>query len=319
VRLGRLRRRRGGTIDRRGSGGGLGVPGRTGAGGGLGLPIPVGGGGIGIGLVLIVALAFGACQLLGSSSLDTGGGGAVIPDPGAIDVGPSGQAPPPSDAPLDESDLHDKLGTFVDAVGDDVQLTWRDTFARAGDRYRFAEIVLYTGRTQTGCGQGSADTGPFYCPADQRVYLDDGFFRELEHRFGAPGDFAEAYVIAHELGHHVQNLLGIEGQVEQASRAHPGEANELSVRLELQADCLAGVWARSANARGVLQPGDLEEGMRAAAAVGDDRLQKEATGRVDRESFTHGTSEQRVSWLHTGFQVGNADACDTFSPAYGDL
>jgi predicted metalloprotease len=282
--------------------------------------MPVGGGGIGIGigLLLIVALAFGACQLLGGSGVGTGGG-AVIPDPGAIDIGLPGQAAPPSDAPLDEGDLGDKLGNFVDAVGDDVQLTWRDTFARSGDRYRYAEIVLYTGQTQTGCGLGSAETGPFYCPADQRVYLDGSFFRELEERFGAPGDFAEAYVIAHELGHHVQNLLGIEQQVEQESRSHPGDANELSVRLELQADCLAGVWARSANARGVLQPGDLEEGMRAAAAVGDDRLQRGATGRVDRESFTHGTSEQRVSWLRTGFQVGNPDGCDTFSPAYADL
>jgi predicted metalloprotease len=278
----------------------------------MGLPIPVGGGGIAIGLLLVVALVFGACQLLGGS-------GSVISDPGAIDIGLPGQAQPPADTPLDEGDLTDKLGNFVDAVGDDVQLTWRDIFERSGDRYRFAKIVLYTGQTPTACGEGTADTGPFYCPADQLVYLDGSFFRELEDRFGAPGDFAEAYVIAHELGHHVQNLLGIERQVEQSSRTHPDQANELSVRLELQADCLAGVWARSANARGILQPGDLEEGMRAAASVGDDRLQKQATGRIDRDSFTHGTSEQRVSWLRTGFQVGNADACDTFSPAYGDL
>jgi predicted metalloprotease len=312
MRLGRLRRRRGGTIDRRGSGGGSGFPGSAGPRGGLGLPIPVGGGGIGIGLIVVLALVFGACQLLSGS-------GSVISDPGAIDIGLPGQAQPSAETPLDESDLHDKLGNFVDAVGDDVQLTWRDTFARSGEPYRFAKIVLYTGQTATGCGEGTADTGPFYCPADQRVYLDGSFFRELEDRFGAPGDFAEAYVIAHELGHHVQNLLGIERQVEQSIRAHPDQANELSVRLELQADCLAGVWARSANARGILQPGDLEEGMRAAAAVGDDRLQKQATGRIDRDSFTHGTSEQRVSWLRTGFQVGNPDACDTFSPAYGDL
>jgi predicted metalloprotease len=314
VRLGRLRRRAGGTIDRRGAGGGFGFPGRFGGtgGGGFGLPIPIGGGGIGIGLLLVVLLVFGACQLLGGS-------GPVISDPGAIDIGLPGEAQAPADAPFDEGDLGDKTGSFVDAVGDDIQLTWRDTFRRSGDDYRFAEIVLYTGRTQTGCGVGSATAGPFYCPADQRVYLDTSFFRELESRFGAPGDFAEAYVIAHELGHHVQNLLGIERQVRDASAGDPDRANELSVRLELQADCLAGVWARSANARGILQPGDLEEGMRAAAAVGDDRLQKEATGRIDRESFTHGTSEQRVRWLRTGFQVGNPDACDTFSPAYGDL
>jgi hypothetical protein len=314
VRLGRLRRRAGGTIDRRGTGGGFGFPGRIGgtSGGGFGLPIPIGGGGIGIGLLLVVLLAFGACQLLGGSS-------GVIPDPGAIDVGLPGEAQAPADTPFDEGDLGDKTGEFVDAVGDDIQLTWRDTFRRSGDSYRFADIFLYSGRTQTRCGVGSASAGPFYCPADQRVYLDTSFFRELESRFDAPGDFAEAYVIAHELGHHVQNLLGIERQVRQASADRPEEANQLSVRLELQADCLAGVWARSANARGILQPGDLEEGMRAAAAVGDDRLQQQATGRIDRESFTHGSSEQRTTWLRTGFQVGNPDACDTFSPAYGDL
>jgi predicted metalloprotease len=313
MRLGRLRRRRGGTIDRRGAGRGFGFPGRIGTGGGgFGLPIPVGGGGLGIGLILVIALAFGACQLLGGS-------GTVIPDPGSIDVGLPGQAQAPADTPLDQKDLNDKLGNFVDAVGDDVQLMWQGVFRRSGDRYRFADIVLYTARTQTGCGVGSADTGPFYCPADQRVYLDGSFFKELEQRFGAPGDFAEAYVIAHELGHHVQNLLGIEDQVQQASRAHPDEANQLSVRLELQADCLAGVWAHSAGSRGILQPGDLEEGMNAAAAVGDDRLQRQATGRVDRETFTHGTSEQRTTWLRTGYEAGNPDACDTFSPAYGDL
>jgi predicted metalloprotease len=310
VRLGRLRRRRGGTIDRRGAGGGFGFPGRVGSGGGVGLPVPAAGG-IGIGLLLVAALVFGVCQLAG--------GGSVISDPGAIDIGLPGQAEAPAHTPLDEGALDDKLGNFVDAVGDDVQLTWRDAFARSGDQYRFAEIVLYTGETQTGCGLGSAETGPFYCPADQRVYLDGSFFNELSQRFGAPGDFAEAYVIAHELGHHVQNLLGIEQQVQRAGQAHPDQANELSVRLELQADCLAGVWAHSANERGVLQPGDIEEGMRAAAAVGDDRLQRQTGGRIDRESFTHGTSEQRVAWLGTGFRAGNPDACDTFSPAYGDL
>jgi predicted metalloprotease len=280
------------------------------------VPIPIGGGGIGIAVLLVVALAYGACQLL-SGGTSGSGPGSIIPDPGAIDVGQPAQ--PPADSPLGRNDVHGKLANFVDAVGDDVQLTWRDSFRRSGDDYRFAQIVLYDGQTQTACGVGSAQAGPFYCPADQHVYLDLSFFDELERRFGAPGDFAEAYVIAHELGHHVQNLLGIEQQVQRESSAHPSEANQLSVRLELQADCLAGVWARSANARGILQPGDLEEGMRAASAVGDDTLQKEATGRIDRESFTHGTSEQRTTWLRTGFQVGNADACDTFSPAYSDL
>jgi predicted metalloprotease len=317
MRLGRLRRRRGGVIDRRGAGGGgFGFPSAGSTGGGFGLPIPVGGGGLGIGLLIVLALVFGACQLFGGGS---SGGGGIIPDPGAIDIGLPGQAPAPAGGPLDESDRSDKLGQFVDAVGDDVNLTWQDIFRRSGDRYRPAEIVLYPQQTQTGCGVGSAETGPFYCPADQRVYLDGGFFHELETRFGAPGDFADAYVIAHEIGHHVQNLLGIEQQVQRASQAHPGEANQLSVRLELQADCLAGVWGHSANERGVLEAGDFQEGMTAAAAVGDDRLQQQATGRIDRETFTHGTSAQRDRWLRAGFESGNPDACDTFSPAYTDL
>jgi len=312
MRLGRLRRRRGGTIDRRGAGGRFGVPGVSA--GGFGVPLPIGGGGVGIGLLVLLALVFGACQLLGGSVGSTSGSG-----PGSIDIGLPGQAQAPADSSLGRSDLNDPLGKFVDAVGDDVQLTWRDTFRRSGDPYRFADIVLYTGRTQTGCGIGSADTGPFYCPADQRVYLDGSFFDELRRRFGAPGDFADAYVIAHELGHHVQDLLGIEDYVQRQTRAHPSEANQLSVRLELQADCLAGVWAHSADQRGILQAGDLEEGLRAAAAVGDDTLQKEATGRVDRETFTHGTSAQRESWLRRGFDSGSPDACDTFSPAYSQL
>jgi predicted metalloprotease len=155
--------------------------------------------------------------------------------------------------------------------------------------------------------------GPFYCPADLKVYLDLGFFRELRDRFGAPGDFAQAYVIAHEFGHHVQNLLGISSEVSQEQRRDPGSANELSVRLELQADCLAGVWAHSAYQDDLLEEGDLEEGLAAAAAVGDDRLQKQAGGRVQPESFTHGSSQQRMQWFRTGFQTGSVSACDTFS------
>lgn len=299
MKLGKLRRRPGGTIDRRGSGGfgGLGFPSRT-SGGGAGFPVPVGGG-VGIGLLLVVLLIFGACQVLGDGSiLGSGTGG---------------------DQQLDTRAEGDSLADFVDAVGDDVQLTWEDIFQREGDTYRFAEIVLFDGQTHTACGVGSARTGPFYCPADERVYLDLSFFQELERRFGAPGDFAIAYVIAHEFGHHVQNLLGTNGRVERASRANPGQRNELSVRLELQADCLAGVWARDANSRDVLQPGDLEEGMTAAAAVGDDRIQESTSGRIDPEAWTHGSSEQRRTWLRTGYQVGNPDACDTFSIPYGEL
>jgi hypothetical protein len=162
-------------------------------------------------------------------------------------------------------------------------------------------------------------TGPFYCPIDQRVYLDTAFFKELEQRFGASGDFAEAYVIAHEIGHHIQVLMGISDQVQREAQQNPAQANELSVRQELQADCFAGVWAYSANQRQVLEPGDLEEGLTAAAAVGDDRIQSSVNGRIDPESFTHGTSEQRKRWLQNGFNSGNPDACDTFSPAYDQL
>jgi uncharacterized protein len=165
-------------------------------------------------------------------------------------------------------------------------------------------------------GLASSATGPFYCPLDRKVYIDLGFFDELNRRFQAPGDFAQAYVLAHEIGHHLQQQLGIEESVRGQSQANPGEANELSVRLELQADCLAGVWARSTYDRGILEGGDLEEGLGAASAVGDDRIQSQAQGRIDPESFTHGTSEQRARWLQTGFDSGKLDSCDTFS---GDI
>jgi hypothetical protein len=179
--------------------------------------------------------------------------------------------------------------------------------------------VLFRGATQTGCGLGSARTGPFYCPADRRVYLDGSFFRELEQRFGAPGDFAQAYVIAHEFGHHVQTILGISQQVQQAARDDPSIANELSVRQELQADCLAGVWGHSANARGVLEAGDLQEGIVAAEAIGDDRIQASTTGRIEPETWTHGSADQRSRWLLHGFESGNIESCDTFSIAYDEL
>jgi len=300
MRLKRLRRRRGGVIDRRGEPGPGGLGGfPSGAGG---FPIPTGAG-IPVVLVVIVLLVLGALQLCGGGGGfgDIGGGfdrldEQVSPNPGAPAVDPEA-----------------RLVKFVDAVVDDVQVTWEEEFARSGLTYEPTSVVLFSGSTRSGCGPASASTGPFYCPADRLVYLDLDFFRELERRFGAPGDFAEAYVIAHEVGHHVQTLLGTNAEVQRASRADPDRANELSVRLELQADCLAGVWARAANAQGVLQPGDLEEGMDAAAAVGDDRIQASVTGRIDPESWTHGSSEQRVRWFRTGFQVGRPDACDTFS------
>jgi uncharacterized protein len=302
MRLNRLRRRRGGIIDRRGQswGGGFGRSRGMGMpGGGV-----IGGGAIGV-LLLVVVIAFRFC---GSD-----GGGFGIPGlPG--DLGGASTAATGSSGPAGSND---SLREFVDAVGDDVQITWdEDIFRPAGRTYRYADVVLYTGRTDSRCGAATSSIGPFYCPADQRVYLDGSFFKELEQRFDAPGDFAEAYVIAHEFGHHVQWLLGIEQKVEQESRANPGEANALSVRLELQADCFAGVWGHSAYARGVLETGDLQEALDAAAAVGDDRLQRQGQGRIDPDTFTHGTSEQRMTWFRRGFDSGDPDDCDTFA---GDI
>jgi uncharacterized protein len=199
---------------------------------------------------------------------------------------------------------------FVSFVLDDAQMTWHKLL---GPRYEDAKLVLFRDAVQSACGYAQAATGPFYCPTDQKVYLDLAFFEELDQRFGAPGDFARAYVIAHEIGHHVQTLLGLNRQVQRVQRARPDIANELSVRLELQADCLAGVWGHSTGQRGILESGDVEEGLSAAAAIGDDRLQRMGGGRVTPDSFTHGSSRQRVQWLRQGLENGRVDACDTFS------
>ena len=307
MKLNRMRRREGGVVDRRSAGptggaGGLSFPGPGGGGSG-GLPVGRGGG-IGIGVILVIVALIVLPRLFGGGD---GFGDALSPFDNAGTVGAG------SDVQVDPTD---PTGQFVDAVADDVQTSWNDIFPQTGLTYQDTVVVLFRGSTGTGCGVGSASTGPFYCPADRKVYLDTSFFKELEQRFGAGGDFAEAYVIAHEIGHHVQTLLGINGQVQEQSRAHPDQANDLSVRLELQADRFAGVWARSAQGAGILEPGDIEEGLNAAASIGDDRIQEATTGRIDPESFTHGTSAQRVQWLRTGIQVGNPDACDTFS---GDI
>jgi len=284
-----------GIEDRRRSGGGGGrIPGGKIGGG-------VGGAGI-VGVIVALLVIF------------LGGGGGQ-----SFDIGPSldpfqPSAPAAEDVveagPDPESDLRD----FVAFVVNDVQNSWDEAFRTAGQQYDTTTLVLFSGGVNTGgCGRATSASGPFYCPADRKVFLDLGFFRELQQRFGAPGDFAQAYVIAHEFGHHVQNLLGIMDEVDAARRRDPEDANELSVRLELQADCLAGVWAHSAYRDELLEAGDLEEGLNAAAAVGDDRIQSQATGRVDPESFTHGTSEQRREWFMRGFQAGEGAACDTFS------
>jgi predicted metalloprotease len=206
----------------------------------------------------------------------------------------------------------DAKAQFVGFVLDDVQRAWSQQFAESGREYRHAKLVLFTDATQSGCGYGEATTGPFYCPSDERVYIDLAFYDELDRRFGAKGDLAQAYVIAHEIGHHVQKLLGVSDRVHGAPRAQLAGAGGLSVRLELQADCYAGMWARSTARRDILETGDLEEGLGAAAAIGDDKLQKQATGRVRPESFTHGSSEQRVRWFKRGYEQGTMEGCDTF-------
>src|ERR671918_53849 len=237
MRLKRLRRRRGGGIDRRGGfGGGL---------RGAGVPVSVGGG-ISIGAIVVIALILGGMWLFGGG----GGLGDVLDDfEGAGPASGDGGA---------QVDPDDRMGQFVDAVLDDVQVTWSNMFRRAGLDYQSTSVVLFDGQTSSGCGAASSSTGPFYCPADRRIYLDTDFFRVLEQRFGAPGDFAQAYVIAHEVGHHVQNLLGTEAAVRREMRENRDIANQLSVRLELQADCFAGVWGRAAQSQGILQPGDIE-------------------------------------------------------------
>jgi uncharacterized protein len=205
---------------------------------------------------------------------------------------------------------------FVSFVLDDVQGTWQNLLPAQGSKqYRHAKLVLFRDSMESACGQAETATGPFYCPGDEKVYLDLGFFDELKSRFGAPGEFAQAYVIAHEIGHHVQKLLGIEGKVQRMRQSNPAEANPLSVRLELQADCFAGVWAMSTEQRKIIDRSDVEAAMRAAAAVGDDRLQKMATGHVRPESFTHGSSQQRTQWFQSGLNSGQISACDTFATA----
>jgi len=227
-------------------------------------------------------------------------------DSGSVSAPPSGGSPAAPGA-------EDQGKKFVSAVLADTEDTWTSIFAASGQQYELPKLVLFTDETPTACGYGSAAQGPFYCPRDRKVYLDLGFFDELSRRFGAPGDFARAYVIAHEIGHHVQQQLGIADKVDDLrSRSSREDANQLSVRLELQADCFAGVWGNRGARKGLLEPGDAEAGLRAAAAIGDDRLQKMSTGRVQPESWTHGSSQQRVDWLRRGLTSGDPGVCKTF-------
>jgi uncharacterized protein len=262
---------------------------------GRGVPIGIGG------LLVILLLSW----LTGADFLSLLGG---MPPPGAETTGSTGTV---ASSPEEE-----RLVDMIGAVMKDTQETWSTAL---GNRYQQTRATLFRDSIQSACGFAQAATGPFYCPADQKVYLDLGFFDELDRRFGAPGDFAQAYVIAHEVGHHVQTVTGLEGQMRQMQQRNPSQANELSVRLELQADCFAGVWGHAASQPGrfmqnrvELESGDVEEGLRAAAAIGDDRLQRMAGRGVAPESFTHGSSAQRVEWFRRGLERGDPEACNTF-------
>ena len=278
--------------DRRGEGGG----GRR-----LGVPMGVGG------TLVVLALS-----LLFKRNLFNDLG---TPAPHAGGPGTSSRSTPAGQARVsgEEALKRVAVGAFNDA-----QRTWGSGLRGSGAGYRPARLVLFWDETHSGCGAAGAEMGPFYCPADERVYIDLGFYRELAQRFGAPGDFAQAYVIAHEVGHHVQNLLCIEARVRQSQHQIPRDRNRLSVLMELQADCFAGIWGHAAQQRGLLEAGDVEEGLRAAAAVGDDRLQKAATGRVSPESFTHGSAAQRSHWFRRGLDSGRLEDCDPFTGGPGN-
>lgn len=275
---------------------------RRGSGGGGGLRL--GGGRMGLGTI---AIALVASYFLGVNPLTVlnmlSGGG--LP---AIEQSAPAAHRPPAD---------DQMARFVSKVLASTEDTWNEVFRANGRQYQEPKLVLFTGATPTACGTGQSAMGPFYCPGDQKVYIDLAFYRDLKDRFQAPGEFAQAYVIAHEVGHHVQNLLGIADKVHQTKqRVSEREANALSVRMELQADCLAGVWGkRTDTMQGILEPGDLEAALTAASAIGDDRLQQQAQGRIVPESFTHGSSEQRVRWFRMGFETGDMNQCNTFKAA----
>jgi len=227
----------------------------------------------------------------------------------SLDVAPGTSSSSGGAEDFTSSPAEEELVDFVSFVLDDLQESWHRLLP--GD-YRDARLVLFRDSVRSACGMAGSATGPFYCPGDNQVYLDLSFFEQLRGRFGAPGDFAQAYVIAHEIGHHIQNLLGIERQVREMQARNPSERNELSVRLELQADCLAGVWGASSGQRGILEPGDVEEGLGAAAAIGDDRIQQQSQGYVTPDAFTHGSSADRVEWLRRGLNSGDPNQCDTF-------
>lgn len=313
--------------DRRGSGRGAFRFPFPGGGGGMRFPSSGGGkrgGGIGLlGLLVILGLVlfFGINPgTLMHESGPTGGSGAGFPD---IRL-PQPQGPQTTNFPAPghpgqigrpQSSSEDDLGKFVAVVLGTTEDVWNKVFGQLGARYREPRLVLFDGAVRSACGTGMAAMGPFYCPADEKVYIDLDFYRELKNKFRAPGDFAQAYVIAHEVGHHVQKVLGIADKVEAAKRRMGRRGgNALQVRMELQADCFAGVWAHQMQAdKGLIEPGDIDEALQAASAIGDDRIQRQTQGYVVPDSFTHGSSEQRVRWFRRGFQSGQLQSCDTFN------
>ena len=266
---------------------------RRSSGGGMGLPLGIGG------TVVVLVLSL----LTGHNFFnDVGAGGATAVEQGA--------PLSPEDSAREEPKVQ-----FVSFVLDDVQNTWAKILPQEGVAFHPAKLAIFRNTTNTGCGTAQSAMGPFYCPADEHAYIDLGFYDDLKQKFGASGDMAEAYVLAHELGHHVQHLTGVDAQVRQRQEARPDEANQLSIRLELQADCYAGVWAHSTSQRKIIEQGDLEEALGAASAVGDDRIQQRSTGRINVDSFTHGSAAQRSQWFQRGFQGGDPRSCDTFAGA----
>jgi predicted metalloprotease len=255
------------------------------------------GGGLGAIVIIVLALLFGVDPRMLTQMMPT-----------ETSVPASGPAQPGQ---------RDEMSEFVSVVLADTEDTWNELFRRGGETYREPTLVLFSGAVESACGFAQAAVGPFYCPADQKVYIDLSFYQDLRSRFQAPGDFAQAYVIAHEIGHHVQNLMGIAQKVHQAQqRVSQEQANALSVRMELQADCLAGIWAHHANrTRQILEQGDVEEALNAASQIGDDRMQMRGRGYVSPDSFTHGSGEQRVRWFRTGLESGDLKQCDTFAVA----
>lgn len=279
--------------DRRGDSGGGGF---RGMGGGGGMRIGLGG------MIVLFILSVIFKQDFVSMFL---GGGGVGSSTSSIDR--------PASGPVSSSPEEQKRVEFVSFVLDDAQNTWAKIFPEMGQQYQRAKLVLFRDAIQSACGFAESASGPFYCPGDEKVYIDLSFYDELSQRFGAAGEFAQAYVLAHEIGHHVQRLLGTEAKVRRAQQAQPRAANALSVRLELQADCLAGVWGHSTAQRNILESGDVESGLRAASSIGDDHIQKMAGRAVSPESFTHGSSAQRVEWFKKGLSTGQVSACNTFS------